>query len=135
MDVAGDLRGFNMERVAGQPQNSEEPRQPFLGALLGPVQSRALRVRVDDHDALALGGPGSGHMQRQGGLADAALVVEERNDHGASPERTTSHKLLARLIATRSWHGSKRSDVRSCWLTGRRRWFAMVEPKWPSATI
>jgi hypothetical protein len=109
MDVARDLRGLNMERIAGELEHIEQPRQPFLGALFRPVESRALRVRVDDHDALALGGPGSGQMQRQGGLADAALVVEERNDHGASPERITSHKLLTRLIATRSWHGSKRS--------------------------
>src|SRR6266852_685158 len=112
IDVAGDLRGFNMERIAGEREHIEQPCQSSLGALFRPVESRAPRVRVD-----------------------AALVVEERNDHGASPERTTAHKLLARLIATRSWHGSKRSDVRSCWLSGRRRWFAMVEPKWPSATI
>src|SRR5712692_6519718 len=111
--------GLNMQAVAGEAEHAEQRGQSFLGPLLRPVESRALRVRVDDHDALALGGPGSGHMQRQRGLADAALVVEERNDHGASPERTTSHKLLARLIATRSWHGSKRSDVHSCWLTGR----------------
>jgi hypothetical protein len=124
-----------MERIGGEREHIEQPRQPCLGALFRPVESRAPRVRVNDHDALALLGPGSGHMQCQGGLADAALVVQERNDHGASPERTTSHKLLARLIATRSWHGSKRSDVRSCWLTGRTRWFAMVEPKWPSTTI
>src|SRR5712675_211623 len=135
IDVAGDLTGLNMERIAGEREHIEQPRQPSLGALLRPVERRALRVRVDDHEALALRSPGSGHMQRQGGLADAALVVEERNDHGASPERTTSHKLLARLIVTRSWHGPKRSDLHSCWLTGRKRWFAMVEPKWSSATI
>src|SRR5882672_10428376 len=119
IDVAGDLRGLNMERIAGESEHIEQPCQPSLGALLRPVERRALRVRVDDHEALALRSPGSGHMQRQGGLADAALVVEERNDHGASPERTTSHKLLARLIATGSWYGPKRSDMHNCGLTGR----------------
>src|SRR5260221_14468642 len=111
MDIAGDLRSFNMERVTGQAEHIEQPRQPFLGALFRPVESRALRVPVDDHNALALRGPGSGHMQRQRGLADAALVVEECNDHGASPPPTASRKPVARLIAMRSWHGSKRGDV------------------------
>src|SRR5258708_22695641 len=118
IDVAGDLRGFNMERIAGESEHIEQPWQPSLGALFRPVERRVLRVCVDDHDALALDGPGSGHMQRQGGLADAALMVEERNDHGASPPRTASRKFLAWLIAMRSWHGSKRSDVPRCWLTG-----------------
>src|SRR5260370_38712622 len=101
-----------MERVAGQPQNSEQPRQPFLGPLRGPVESRALRVRVDDHDALALGGPGSGHMQRQGGLADPALVVQERNDHGASPSPwTASRKPIAQPIAMTTRNDLDRGDV------------------------
>src|SRR6266481_8114934 len=130
IDVARDLRGLNIERIAGEREHIEQPCHPSLGALFRPVERRALRVRVDDRDALALRGPGSGHMQCQGGLADAALVVHERNDHGTSPERTTSHKLLARLIATRSWHGSKRSDVHSCWLT--LTLICHVAPKWPS---
>src|SRR3974390_3851274 len=111
MDVAGDLRAFNVECIAGECDHIEQPRQPRLDALFRPIESRALRVRVYDRDALALRGPRSGHMQRQGGLADATLAVEEGNDHGASPERTTSHKLLGRLIAARSWHGSKKSAV------------------------
>src|SRR5260370_38738369 len=41
-------------------------------------------------------------MQRQGGLADGGFVVEERNDHSASPPGTASRKFLARLIAMRS---------------------------------
>src|SRR5258708_3167861 len=135
IDVAGDLRGFNMERIPGESEHIEQPWQPSLGALFRPVERRALPVRVDDHDALALDGPGSGHMQRQGGLADAALVVHERNDHGASPERTTSCKLLARLIATRSWHGSKRSAWHHCLFTRPLPWFSLFPPNWPPTTI
>src|SRR5260370_33938977 len=74
-----------MQRVAGKPDDAEEARQAFLCALLGPIERRALRVRVDDDDALALGSPGSRYMQRQCRLADAALLVEERDDHCASP--------------------------------------------------
>src|SRR5260370_18156957 len=74
-----------MQRVAGKPDDAEEARQAFLCALLGPIERRALRVRIDDDDALALGSPGSCDMQRQGRLADATLPVEKRDDHGAPP--------------------------------------------------
>src|SRR5262249_23397906 len=107
----------------------------FFGALFRPVESRALRVRVDYHDAFTLRGPGSGHMQRQGGLADAALVVEERNDHGASPPRTASGWLRTLLITMRKGCDSTSSAVHSSLLIGRLCWIAMVEPKWPSTTI
>jgi hypothetical protein len=101
----------HMMDVAGEFEHIEEPGHPFLGALFRPVESRALRVRIDEDDALALGGPGSGHMQCQGGLADTALVVEERDDHGASPPRTASRRLQTRLIAMRSWRDRTTSDV------------------------
>jgi hypothetical protein len=43
-----------MQRVARDADDTEEPRQAFLGALLGPVEGRSLRVGVDQRDALAL---------------------------------------------------------------------------------
>jgi len=38
MDIAGDLRGFNMERIAGELEHIEQPRQPSLDALFRPVE-------------------------------------------------------------------------------------------------
>jgi hypothetical protein len=40
-----------------------------------------LRVGVDQRDALPTPSPFAGEMQRQRRLADAALLVEERDDH------------------------------------------------------
>ena len=85
-DVAGvsrELGRLAMEGVARKADDAEEPRQAFLGALLGPVERRALRVGVDQGDALALAGPLPGEMQGERGLADAALLIEERDDHRA----------------------------------------------------
>ena len=85
IDVARDLRRLAMERVARQADDAEQARQALLGALLGPVERRALRVGVDERDSLALPGPFAGEMQGQRRLADAALLVEERDDHRAPP--------------------------------------------------
>ena len=72
-----------MEGVARKADDAEEPRQAFPGALLGPVERRALRVGVDQGDALALASPLPGEMQGERCLADAALLIEERDDHRA----------------------------------------------------
>src|SRR5690606_4861922 len=66
----------------GKADDGEQPWQPFMAAPLRPVERGALRVGIDKNDALALRSPGSGEMQRQRGLADAALLIEERDDHG-----------------------------------------------------
>src|SRR5215831_17854260 len=128
MGTAGDLMGFNMKGIAGELEHIEQPGQSFLGALFRPVERRALRVRVEDDNVLALRGPGPGHMQRQGGLADTALVVEERDDHGGSPPPTASGRLQTQLIVMRSRHESARSDVHIPRLMERWRSVAMVEP-------
>src|SRR5260370_39955703 len=74
-----------MQRVAGKPEDAKGPGQAFLCALFGPIERRTLRIRVDDDDALALDRPGARDMQCQGRLADATLLVEKRDDHGAPP--------------------------------------------------
>ena len=73
-----------MQRVARQTDDAEQARQRLRAALLGPVERRALRVGVDQRDALALARPFAGEMQRQRRLADAAFLIEERDDHGAT---------------------------------------------------
>src|SRR5579863_816878 len=70
-----------MQRVAGQPDDTEEARIPLLCALLGPVERRALGIGVDDENALSFPGPLAGEMQCQRRLAEAALLVEKRHDH------------------------------------------------------
>src|SRR5271166_4190801 len=88
-DVAGvsrEIGRFPMQRVARKADDAEEPRQTLLGALLRPVERRSLRARVDQRDALALPSPGTREMQGQRGLADAALLLEQRHDHCALVE-------------------------------------------------
>jgi hypothetical protein len=50
--VAGQLRRFTVERVAGQAHDTEQPLQPFPAALLRPVERRTLRVGVYQRDAV-----------------------------------------------------------------------------------
>jgi hypothetical protein len=83
--VASDLWRFTMQRIARKAQNAEEAGDRFLGPLLGPVERRALRVCIDDDNALSGVRPSAGEMQRHRRLADAALLVEQRDDHDASP--------------------------------------------------
>lgn len=85
-DVTGVSREFGclpMQRVAREADDAEEPRHAFLGALLRPVERRSLRIGVDQRDALALASPGARQMQGQRGFANAALLIEQRHNHGA----------------------------------------------------
>ena len=81
--VAGQLGRFAMQRVARQADDAEQPRQPFPCPLLRPVERRALRIGVDQGDSFPFPGPFAGEMQGERRLADAALLVEERDDHRA----------------------------------------------------
>ena len=84
--VLPELGRLTMEGVARKADDAEESRRAFPGALLGPVERRALRVGVDQSDALALAGPLPREMQGECRLADAALLIEERDDHRAPAE-------------------------------------------------
>jgi hypothetical protein len=79
--VTGDFRRLAMQRVASKPDDAEQPAKPFLRTLFGPVEGRALRIGVDQHDAPSFPGPFAGEMQRERRLADATLLVEGRHDH------------------------------------------------------
>ena len=80
---AGELGQLRDEacRAPGRGRRTASVALPC--ALLGPIERRALRVGVDEGDAPALNGPRAGEMKRQRRLADAALLVEERDDHDA----------------------------------------------------
>ncbi len=83
--VAGQFRRFSVERVAGQADDTEQPLQPLPAALLGPVERRPLRIGVDQRDALSTASPFASKVQGERGLADAALLVEQRDDHDDLP--------------------------------------------------
>ena len=83
--VAGELGCFAMQRIARQADDAEETRQAFAGALFGPVERRALRIGVDEDDALTLACPCAGEMQCERRLADAPFLVEQRDDHDDAP--------------------------------------------------
>lgn len=72
-----------MQRVACEPDDSEESRRALFGPPIGRVESRVLGIRADDDDALPSGIPRTGEMQRQRRSCDAAFLVEERSDHRA----------------------------------------------------
>ena len=82
--VTGELRRLPVQRVARQADHAEQARHGLLGALRGPVESRPLRIGVDDRHALSLRRPGAGQVQGERRLADAAFLVEERDDHRRS---------------------------------------------------
>src|SRR3546814_13141591 len=81
IDVARQLRRFTVDRVARQADNAEQPLQSLPAALLRPVQRGTLRVGVDQRDALSTASPFTSEMQGERCLADAALLVEESDDH------------------------------------------------------
>jgi hypothetical protein len=72
-----------MEGVARNADDAEEPWQAFPGALLRPVERRALWVGVDQDDAFALTDPLTCEMKGERRLSDAALLIEERDNHRA----------------------------------------------------
>jgi hypothetical protein len=93
--VSRELGRLMMEGIARKADDGEQSRQAFPGALLGPVERGALRVSVNQDDAFALAGPLPGEMQGERGLADAALLIEERDDHCA-PAGIKSHVAQAK---------------------------------------
>jgi hypothetical protein len=72
--------------------------------LLRPVERRALRVRVDQRDALALPCPFAGEVERQRRLADAALLVEGATIIGGLP----AGEEAAALSGVGRWAGVSR---------------------------
>src|SRR3546814_11210961 len=79
--AARQLGCFDVQGVTGEADHTEEPGQSFGGALLGPVERGTLGIGVDQQDAAPLPRPLSGKVQRERGLADTALLIEERDDH------------------------------------------------------
>ena len=84
--VARQIRRFAMERVARQADDAEAARKVFTGELLGPVEGRALRVGVDQRDAIPAPCPFTGEMQGERRFTGAALLVEQGDDHRLPPE-------------------------------------------------
>jgi hypothetical protein len=80
--IARQLRRFPVQGIARQADDAEQPPPVLTRPLLRPIQRRTLRIGVDEGHALAPPGPFTGEMQRQRRLADAALLIEERDDHG-----------------------------------------------------
>lgn len=85
IDIACQFGRFAVERIARQADDAEQTRQTLMCALLRPVERRALRVRVDQRNAAAAPGEFAGEVERKRRLADAALLIEERDDHRAPP--------------------------------------------------
>src|SRR5579872_448508 len=81
--MTAELGGFAMQRVAREADDAEQAVMASACALLGPVERRALRVGVDQRDPLSLPGPLAGEMQGERRLADAAFLIEQRDDHRA----------------------------------------------------
>jgi len=84
--IAGQFGRFPMQRVTRQADGAEQPRQAFTAALLRPIQRRALRVGVDQRDALTPPSPFPGKVKRQRRLADATLLIEEGDNHLEPPD-------------------------------------------------
>src|SRR5690606_12438492 len=99
--IARKLGRFAMKRVARQADDAEQARQALAGALLRPVESGTLRVGIDDGDTLAASRPLTGEVEGERRLADAALLVEQRDDHGAASRWRHSSTGVERGAAVR----------------------------------
>src|SRR3546814_9629095 len=84
VDTTGQFRRLVMQRVACETDHAEQPWQALRRALLRPVQRRALRIGIDQQDTLACDSTLASQMKRESGLADAALLIEQRDDHRVS---------------------------------------------------
>jgi hypothetical protein len=96
IDAAGDGGRFTMKRVARNADDTKPRRKSFSCPLLCPIERRALRVGIDQRDAQSLSRPGAGEMQRERRLADAAFLVEERDNHGATSTAAAPARLPGR---------------------------------------
>ena len=114
---------FAVQGVARQPDDGEAAGQAFTGAGFGPVERGTLRIGVDEHDTLVAAGPFAGEMERERRLADAAFLVEQRDDHdralrrpwGGFPPSPRSNKKLESLLDSKLRHGIAVSGQRvSC---------------------
>jgi hypothetical protein len=76
-----------VKRIARDRYDGEPARECPWRMQFGPLPRAAVGVVIDDGDTLPLAAPDAGEMQRQSRLADSALLVEERDDHGARPRR------------------------------------------------
>lgn len=100
---AGSLHPcFQVQRLAGQADDAEQTGQARLGALFRPVERRTLRIVIDQADAFARACPLSGKMEGERRFADAALLVEQGDDHGRRPVPPKARGLA----------GVARSDLR-----------------------
>jgi len=101
IDVARQLRRFAVERVARQADDTEQPLQSLPAALLRPVECRSLWVGVDQRDALPMPSPFTGEMEGERRLSDAALLVEERDDHDGLPAIGDSSTAVEKRVCVR----------------------------------
>ena len=91
--IARALGRFTVERIAGAAGSRVRAA--------ATVESRTLRVGIDDDDALAASSPFAGEMESGCRLADAALLVEQRVNHGTAPGGGTPCTGVERGAAVR----------------------------------
>ena len=72
----------NRDTFADRLENAAKARQALLGAPLRPVQCRALRVGIEQDDRLPAHRELAGDVRGERGLAHAAFLVEQGDDHG-----------------------------------------------------
>lgn len=82
--AAGQLRCFLVQRLAGEAHGAEQPWQALLASALRPVQRRALWIGIEQDDMLSAQRQLASDVRGERGLANAAFLVEQRNDHSAA---------------------------------------------------
>src|SRR5690348_6291419 len=107
--MSGELGRLAMQRVARQADHAEQAVETAARTLLGPIEGRALRIGVDERDPLSLPGPLAGEMQRERRLADAAFLVEQRDDY----------RLLPSAVFHRSASRPTSEELDSSWLESK----------------
>lgn len=117
VDTAGQFRRFMVQRIACETDDAEQPWQALRCALLRPVERRALRIGIDEQDTLACDSPLASQMERESRLSDAALLIEQRDDHrvsstGAQP--VSMNPKDSELALLRGGNRKQFQDVTPC---------------------
>mmetsp|Transcript_7178 Transcript_7178/g.12986 ORF Transcript_7178/g.12986 Transcript_7178/m.12986 type:complete len:230 (-) Transcript_7178:1869-2558(-) len=78
----GEFWCFLMQRFACEAHGAEQPWQTLLAAALCPVQRGALWIGIQQDDRLPAHRQLAGDVGGERGLAHAAFLVQQRDDHG-----------------------------------------------------
>jgi hypothetical protein len=99
--IGGNVGQLAMQQGGGHADDGKQRRR-LAGAR--PGQRAGLRIGIDDKDLDAGPGVEGGKVQADGGLANAALLVEHAQDHRSPLIQITALRCIANAVMPPSDH-------------------------------